>query len=73
MPFKVFVWMVCVLLTLSVQGAIVNFYNELYLEDHIGRLLLEGLSCVSISDDDTCDLLKEFLEEKVWKAINGSW
>ena len=25
---------------------------------------------MSISDDDACDLLKEFSEEEVWKAIN---
>ena len=25
---------------------------------------------MSISDDDACDLLREFSEEEVWKAIN---
>jgi len=25
----------------------------------------------SISDDDACDLLNEFSEEEVWKAINN--
>jgi len=54
----------------SVKGAIVNFYNELYHEDYPRRPFLGGLSYDFISHDDACDLLKEFSEEEVWKAIS---
>ena len=49
----------------SVKEAIVNFYKTLYEEDHPRRPFLEGLIYDSISDDDACDLLKEFSEEEV--------
>ena len=65
MPFKVFVWMVCFDDISSMKGVIVNFYNELYRKDHPRRPFLKGLSYDSISDDDACDLLKEFSEEEV--------
>ena len=56
--------------TFSVEGAIANLYGKLYREDHPGRPLLEGISYESISSPDACDLVKEFLEEEVWNAIN---
>jgi len=54
----------------SVKEAIVNFYNKLYEEDHPSRPFLEGLVYDSISEDDACDILREFTEDEVWKAIN---
>ena len=54
----------------SVKEAIVNFYNKLYEEDYPSRPFLEGLAFDSISEDDACDLLREFSEEEVWRAIN---
>ena len=53
----------------SIKGAIVNFYTELYREDMPRRPFFEGLSYGTISDEDASDLLKEFSEEEVWKAI----
>jgi len=47
-----FVWMVCFNDISSVKGAIVNFYNKVYREDHPGKPLLKGLSYDSISDDN---------------------
>jgi len=35
-----------------------------------GDHFLEGLIYDFISDDDAYDLLREFSEEEVWKAIN---
>jgi len=52
------------------KEAIANFYKKLYEEDHPTRPFLEGLVYDSISEDDACDLLREFSKEEVWKAIN---
>jgi len=54
----------------SMKEAIVNFYKKLYEEDHPSRPFLGGLVFDSISKDDACDLLREFSEEEVWRAIN---
>ena len=50
------------------KEAIVNFYKKLYEEDHPRDRSSKGYD--SISDDDACDLLGEFSEEEVLKAIN---
>ena len=49
----------------SMKEAIVNFYKKLYEEDHPSRPFLGGLVFDSISEDDACDLLREFSEEEV--------
>jgi len=54
----------------KLKEAIFNFYEKLYYEDHLGRPFLEGICHDSIFVAEACDLLKEFLEEEVWKAIN---
>ena len=54
----------------SMKEPIVNFYKQLYEEDHPSRPFLGGLVFDSISKDDSCDLLREFSEEEVWRAIN---
>ena len=54
----------------SVKEAVVNFYKKLYEEDYPSRPFLEGLVYDSISENDACDLLREFSKEEVWKAIN---
>ena len=61
--------MVCFNDISSVKGAIVNFYNKVYREDHPGKPLLKGLSYDSISDDNGWDL-EEFSEEEISKAVN---
>ena len=53
----------------SIEGAIVNFHTEFYHEDLPRRPFFEGLSYDTIPDKDASDLLKEFSEEEVWKAI----
>ena len=46
------------------------FYEKLYQEDVPSRPVLEGISYNSIDEEDASELVKEFSEEKVWKAIN---
>ena len=53
-----------------VKDAIVHFYEKLYHEDAASRLFLEGISYNSIVEEDASELVKEFFEEEVWKAIN---
>ena len=60
---------VCVDDVSLMKGAIVNFYSELCREDLPGRPFFKGLSYDTILDGDASDLLKEFSEEEVWKAI----
>ena len=54
----------------SAKDAIVLFYEKLYHEDASSRPFLEGISYNSIDEEDALELVKEFSEEEVWKAIN---
>jgi len=54
----------------SVRDAIVHFYKKLYQEDVASRPFLEGISYNSIGEEDASELVKEFSEREVWKAIN---
>ena len=52
------------------QRTIVHFYKKLYQEDVAARPFLERISYNSIGEEDASELVKEFSEEEVWKAIN---
>jgi len=53
-----------------VKEAIVLFHEKLYQEVVSSRPFLEGTSYNSIDEEDPSELVKEFFEEEVWKAIN---
>ena len=53
----------------SVKNAIVQFYDHLYHEDQPFRPFLGGIAFNSISLEGARDLVKEFTEDEVWKAI----
>ena len=54
----------------SVKDAILQLYEKLYHEEVSSRPFLEGLSYDSIDEEDASELVKEFSEEEVWKAVN---
>jgi len=51
------------------KNAIVQFYDHLYHEDHPVRPFLGGIAFNAISLEDARDLVKDFTEDEVWKAI----
>jgi len=53
----------------SVKNAIVLFYDHLYHEDQPSRPFLGSIAFNSISLEDARDLVKDFTEHEVWKAI----
>ena len=62
-------WMVIFADAASVKNAIVQFYDHLYHEDQPFRSFLGGIAFNSISLEGARDLIKEFTEDEVWKAI----
>jgi len=54
----------------SVKDAIVHFYAKLYHEEVSSRPFLEGISYNSIDEEAASEVVREFSEEEVWKAIN---
>jgi hypothetical protein len=54
----------------SVKDAIVHFYEKLYHEDASSRPFLEGICYNSIDEEDASELIRDFSEEEVWRAIN---
>ena len=53
----------------SMKTAIAQFYDHLYHEDQPFRPFLGGIAFNSISLEDAQDLVKDFTEDEVWKAI----
>ena len=54
----------------SVKDAILQFYEKLYQEDVSARPFLEDISYDSIGKEEASELVKEFSEEEIWKAVN---
>ena len=52
-----------------VKNAIVQFYERLYHDDQPVRLFLGGIAFNAISLEDARDLVEDFTEDEVWKAI----
>ena len=53
-----------------VKNVIVQFYDHLYHENHPVRPFLGGIAFNAISLEDALDLVEDFTEDKVWKAIS---
>jgi len=49
----------------SMKNAIVHFYENLLHDNHAQRPLLDGISYVTISSEDSLEVVREFSEEEV--------
>ncbi len=52
----------------EIQEHIVKFYNNLYFENYSWRPMVDGLSFLSIDEDESIWLERDF-EEEVWDVI----